>query len=193
MAERAPARATTPKVLRTYQAATAEQVAEGLDWYRNAHAAAASLDPGNPRRAAGVIAALSPRMPWARNLELAARAYADGQATGALSRSCRQANAILAGGEPGEVLTGTKVRAFFALIDDPTDPWTVCIDRHAIDVAVGQRLAEPLRVALYPMGRSGLYERFARCYRRAADVLGVLPNQVQAVTWVTWRARNNPA
>ncbi len=188
-----PARATTPNVLRTYDAASADQVAEGLDWYHNAHAAAASLDPASPRRAAGVIAALSPRMPWPRNLELAARAYADGHATGALGRSCRQANDILAGAHPFDVLTGTKVRAFYALIDNPDDAWTVCIDRHAIDVAVGQKMPDPIRVATYPMGRSGMYERFARCYRRAADQLGVRPAQVQAVTWVTWRALNAPA
>ncbi len=186
-----PARATAPNVVRTYEAATAEQLADGLVWYDNAHGAAASLDPECPRRAAGVIAALSPRMPWARNLELAARAYADGVATGALSRSCRQANDILAGGDPLDVLAGTKVRAFFTLIDRPDDPDTVVIDRHAIDVAVGQRLQEPLRVAWYPTQRVGVYERFARCYRRAAGVLGVRPGQVQAVTWVTWRAQHH--
>lgn len=178
---------TTPNVLRVYEAATDEQVREGLDWYHNAHGFAASLD-GDARRAAGVIAALSPRVSWARNAELAARVYAEGRASGTLGRSCRAAEAILAGVDPLDVLNGPKVRAFFLLIANPDDNRTVCIDRHAIDVAVGARLEERDRVALFPLDRRGLYEKFSRCYRRAAKHLGVTPSKVQAATWVAWRA-----
>jgi hypothetical protein len=184
-----PIRPTAGNVLRAYRAATDEQRQEGIDWYRNAHGAAASLDPGDPARAAGVIAALSPRVAWARNLELAAHAYQQGRAWGTLGRSCRAADAILAGADPRMVLTGPKVRAFFTLINDPDDAETVCVDRHAIDVAVGMRLDELDRSAWYRLDRSELYERFAGCYRRAAARLGVLPGQVQAVTWVSWRER----
>ena len=63
------------RVMKVYRAATPEQVDAGLGWYRAAHAAAAGLDPGNVRRAAGVIAALSPRVAWERNLDLAEDAY----------------------------------------------------------------------------------------------------------------------
>lgn len=178
---------TTPNVLRVFKAATRQQRREGIGWYRHAHGVAASLD-SDVVRAAGVIAALSPRMSWARNVELAGRAYAEGKASGALGRSCAAADAILAGAHPVDVLHGPKVRAFFTLILDPADDHTVCVDRHAIDVAVGHKLVDTDRSVLFPLDRRGLYERFARCYRRAGKQLGVLPAQVQAVTWVTWRA-----
>lgn len=178
---------TTPKVLRVFAAATRQQRREGVGWYRHAHGVAASLD-SDVVRAAGVIAALSPRVSWPRNVELAGRAYTEGKASGTLGRSCKAADAILAGAHPAYVLNGPKVRAFFTLILDPTDEHTVCVDRHAIDVAVGHRLVEAERTEKFSLERRGLYERFARCYRRAGAQLGILPSQVQAVTWVTWRA-----
>lgn len=174
-------------VTRVYRYATDEQRMEGLAWYRNAHGFAVSLDPGNPRRAAGVIAALSPKTSWARNVELAGRAYADGEASGTLGVSCRAADAILAGADPLDALTGPKVRSFFTLIADPEDGVSVCIDRHAVDVALGERLTERDR-SRWPLARRGLYGTFADCYREAGDALGVSAADVQAVTWVAWRA-----
>ncbi len=176
------------RVLRVYRDASDGQLAAGLCWYDDAHAAAARLDPANPRRAAGVIAALSPRMPWPRNLTLSARTYSEGRASGTLTRSCLAADAILAGADPLDVLQGPKVRAFFTLIAEPDHADAVCVDRHAIDVAVGLRLNDVERSAWYPLARRGLYERFAACYRRAAYTVGVRPAQIQAVTWLAWRA-----
>jgi hypothetical protein len=173
--------------MNVYRSATPDQVADGLAWYSVAHAEAVSLDPTNVHRAAGIIAALSPRVRWEHNLVLARAAYENGAASGTLGRSCRAANAILAGAEPADVLNGPKVLAFYQLIADPNHERAVCIDRHATDVAVGMRLDEAERSAWYQLHRGGLYEKFADCYRRAAQRLGVLPGQVQAVTWVTWR------
>lgn len=174
-------------IVRVFEDATAEQRDAGMSWYHDAHGAAASLDPDNPRRAAGVIAALSPQMWWARNLEMAARAYADGEASGTLGRSVAQANAILAGADPLDVLRGPKVRAFFALIADPDDPDNVVIDRHAVDIAVGRRQSVRERDHAFPLARRNRYVRFADAYRAAARLLGVTAAQVQAVTWVAWR------
>lgn len=176
------------RVMRTYLAATDEHRQEGIDWYRNAHNEALLLDPGNVRRAAGVIAALSPRVSWDNNLRLARKAYEHGEASGTLGVSCRAANAILAGNDPSVVLRGPKVSAFFTLIANPDDPSVVCVDRHAIDIAIGRRLTDAER-SVYELNRRGLYEVFAACYRRAAKRLGVLPAWVQAATWVSWRAR----
>ncbi len=182
----------TNRIVRCYREAPAPTVKAGLSWYSDAHAVAASLDPSNPHRAAGVIAALSPRIQWARNLELAAHVYAtDGEATGTLGASCRAAAAIYAGADPLSVLNGPKVRSFYALIADPTDADTVCVDRHAIDIALGVRMTGAARGA-YVLGRDGLYDRCARAYRRAAEVLAHTPAQVQAVTWLHWRTLWSP-
>ncbi len=175
------------RVLRVFRQATAEQYLNGADWYRNAHGLAVSLDPADPRRAAGVIAALSPMVSWARNVELAGRAYADGYASGALGMSCRAADRILGGEDPADVLVGPKVSAFFRLIADPADTQSVCVDRHAIAVAVGRRLTDAERQAQYAISTPGRYALFAEAYRRAAEIVGHLPSQVQAITWVRWR------
>jgi hypothetical protein len=178
--------------VRCYREADRATVAAGLTWYNDAHSVAVTLDPRNPHRAAGVIAALSPRIQWARNLELAAHVFAtDGEATGTLGASCRAAAAIYAGADPLDVLSGPKVRAFYALIADPTDAQTVCVDRHAIDIALGVRMTCVERDA-YALNRDGLYGRFARAYQRAAEVLSHTPAQVQAVTWLHWRALWSP-
>lgn len=182
-------RPTVPNILRVYGMATLAELDAGLSWYRDAHALACKLDPTDPRRAAGVLAALSPCMPWGRNVNLAARAYADGYASGAMLQSCRAADAILAGADPDDVLRGPKTRAFCQLIADPDDGTAVVIDRHAFDVAAGRVTDDRTREQL---ARAGQYRRWADAYRRAAAILSadsvpVTPAQVQGVTWVVWR------
>lgn len=170
-------------ILRAWKAASPEDEAEGRAWYANAHGLAASLDFRNPRRAAGMLAALSPRMSWERTVALVARAYGAGVATGATGSMCGQANRILAGEAPEAVLGGPKVRAFYFLIAAPDDAHEVCVDRHATTVARGRRGAYDLR-------QKGRYEQIAGAFREAAAKLGELPSVVQAVTWVAERPAN---
>jgi hypothetical protein len=176
-------------IVRVWEQATEAEIADGVNWYRDAHALALKLDPANPNAAAGVIAALSPMMSWGQNVNLAVRAYADGAASGALSGSVAKANRILNGETPEDVLGGNKVRAFYGCIADPSSD-AVCIDRHAFDIAVGRVTNNASRHAL---GRKGTYERFAAAYVRAADILSkrlgtpVSASEVQAVTWTVWR------
>jgi hypothetical protein len=175
---------STAKILKVYRAATDDQIGRGTSWYADAHSLALALDPKNPRRAAGVIAALSPLMPWDRNVTSAVRAYADGFASGALPNSVKAANRILRGEDPDEVLGGDKVRAFFATIADPAGAETVVVDRHAFDIAVGKTTDDKTRGML---SRKGVYESFAAAYVRAARTVGIAPSQMQAITWVVHR------
>lgn len=177
-------------IIRVFDLATDAQRADGRTWYAQAHDLTRELDPDDPRRAAGVVAALSPRVNWSHNVTLARRAYANGAASGCLGNSCRAANRILAGEDPLDVLAAPKVRAFFTLIADPTDPDSVCIDRHATDVALGARLDDDTRSKLYPLDRRGWYGRFATAYRVAAHLIGATPATVQATTWLAWRQMN---
>lgn len=153
-------------------------------WYQNANEICRELDRENPDRAAGVIAALSPQIHWNQNVALAIRAYTDGTASGCFGNSCRNANRILNGEDWRVVLNGKKTRNFAALISNPNDSESVCVDRHAFDIAVGEKTNEKNRKAL---DRVGVYERFADAYRSAAAALGILPSQAQAISWVVWR------
>lgn len=171
-------------IIRIFREANAAQLAEGLEWYADAHSLAVALDPSNPQRAAGVISALSIQKTWQQNVALAVRAYADGAASGHTGYSCRTANRILAGESIDDVLKGDKTNAFAHVIADPTDPHAVVVDRHAFDIALGRVTDDDTRGIL---SRKGVYAIFADAYREAARVLGYSPSQVQAVTWVVWR------
>ena len=177
----------TANIVDTYGRATLAERADGTYWYPSAHALAKQL--GGRQGAAtgaGVIAALSPATSWDQNQVLAVRAFTDGRATGHTGLFCSRADAILGGADPLDVLGGDKVRAFYACILDPSDPWTVCVDRHAYDIAIGYVTDDTTRKVL---ARVGAYDHVAQAYRDAADVLDLLPSVVQAVTWVAWRAR----
>lgn len=177
----------TRRVLEVFNSASVSEIREGMAWYKNAHELATELDPENPSRAAGVIAALSPITSWDRNVWLARMTYKhNGLFGGTLQGSWQSANRILTGTEPLDVLNGPKVRAFYTLIADPNST-AVCIDRHAASIAMGKRLNGH---QLSSVSRN--YLRYVRCYERAAKELStetvvILPNQVQAVTWVHWR------
>jgi len=183
--------------------ATARKLAEELAW-------AEATDDGYGiyapdwavKQAAGVLAALSPRTSWPRNVVKARRAYelrnltrddfvAAMRTHGAMGDPARKAWRILQGEDPADVVHGHKVRSFYFTIADPTDPRAVVIDRHAIDVAYGKVQTDEERGRA--LGRKGAYDVVSTKYRRAARIitreLGVpwAPSQVQAVTWIYWR------
>ncbi len=159
--------------------------ADGSTWYQRAHGIAASLDSDAPERAAGVLAALSPQTSWDHNVKLARRLYATGQASGHTRLFCSRAHAIYRDGcAPLSVLGGNKVRAFYVLLADPSDATTVCVDRHAVAVALGRTLDKRQRKVLE---RVGVYDYVADAYRAAALILGIPAHVVQATTWLQWR------
>lgn len=183
------AKPSPAKIMRVFGQATPAELMRGMTWYDTAHNLAVTLDPANPRQAAGVIAVVSPMMDWARNMEVAINAYQTGEMTGCLYSNAMKANRIMAGEPADEVIGGRKVTAFFGVIADPTSD-AVVIDRHAFDIAVGRVTNDKSRGAL---SRKGVYDAFAAAYSTAARKLSVelgMPvsaSQVQAVSWVVWR------
>lgn len=173
-------------IIEVYLSATPDQVRQGRDWYPTAHRMAEMLTDGDVRQGAGLLAALSPQCEWWLNVRLACDAFESGNATGHVGDATSKANRILAGLNPEDVLPmSRKTGQFFRCIVDPSDPEAVCIDRHAHDVAVGERYGSRNR----GLDAHSRYALIAHCYREAAQRLGELPMTVQAVTWVTWRER----
>lgn len=172
----------TRRVLRVYRAGGGE----GLDWYRTANRWCDEVATRHNLllpTVCGVVAALSPRLGWEMNKRLAVAAV-EGKPVGALGGNVRKAEAILAGADPLDVLGGFKVRSFFQALLEPDNPDTVVIDRHAVGIVLGRPATEK---EMKPLDYRKGYERFSEPYRRAAAREGVLPNDVQASTWVTWR------
>jgi hypothetical protein len=166
-------------------AATPEQVAAGKRWYQTAHTFAVGLAKRynlTLEQTAGIIAALSPRMPWERNMACADELCRTGTTTGALPLSLERALLILYDTPPEKVLAGPKVTAFYANILNPQTDRPV-IDQHAISVAYGERLARtPPEVR-----RAGGLERIVAAFQAVAASVGLSVSAVQAITWYVWR------
>lgn len=182
----------TRNITSVYRAASLDQIADGIEWYDRAHRLAVELaatHDNDVSRAAGVIAALSPVTNWERNVEMARIVYATGGIIGGpggmtTSANADRANLVYSGADWREVFgqNALKIRNFAQVIADPQDPFAVCVDRHASDVAFNVVSGKEAK-ALTPKG----YTELADAYRRAARILTVSPAQVQAVTWVRWR------
>ena len=181
-------------VTRVFRTATPKQLDSGLSWYLSANTIANALGETHGigvHKAAGVLAALSPLRSWADNVNLGARFIAAGGLTeGAFALSLGKAQAILDGADILKTLNGNKTKAFYACIATNGLTDLVCIDRHAYDVATNTRHTDTTRVIT-----DKRYKAAVSAYNGAAVILSrelgypVSGAQVQAVTWLAWRAR----
>lgn len=151
-------------------------------------------------KVAGVLAALSPRNRWLRNMadtEAMAHAYVVGGATAAgqvtvctWGRNKRKAIEILECKEPDDftiidILNGPKTIAFYQSIMGHKD--NPCIDGHAYGIWLGHR------VALDKVPKLGvkLLATIKEDYATAARMTLTNPRDLQAITWLTWRRIHN--
>jgi hypothetical protein len=160
---------------------------EGAQWYgrARAHARRLSKDHGcTERMAAGVLAALSPRIHWSKVPELAGQVLAHAATgpvktcpaslSGVLSGSAIKAWRISLGERPLDVLGGLKTRAFYRNLSGDLTPVTV-------DVWAARAVG--VEGSLSPK----VYHRIAAAYTEAAVLRGVPPAVMQAVVWVAIR------
>jgi len=162
-----------------YNNADTSLKAQGASWYREAGERCAQLaaEHGTSVQiAAGVVAALSPRMPWSSNLRLAGLVLA-GQRHGCLQASLDKASKIIEGADPLVVLSGPKTNAFYrALIGD--------FDAVVVDVWMLRALGHN-KNACTPRQ----YEVFADTIRNAALEAGETPADFQAIVWCAIRGK----
>lgn len=193
-------------LLATYAGADEHARTYGARWYADANDAAAELAVTygfTVAQAAGVIAALSPRISWPQNLADARTVLAqcererdDSDApyvpTFALAWTCQAFTANVgtacrcAGADdPLDILNGPKQRAFYANIMGDADQVTV--DVWATRAATRGNLDSPRNRAQY--------DDIAAAYRRAARAVGSTPRDFQAAVWLALRgaASSSPA
>ena len=173
-------------LLTAYDNASAADANEGAAWYADAQAFARALAAGSVlsvQHAAGVIAALSPRVRWDTNMRGAA-AIVDAAirgdvqpVVGGLPTNREKAWRIANGESPEQILGGQKVRAFYANIMGDED--SVTVDVWAARAALGEYNNESIPARMY--------EAIADAYRLAADARGVSPMVMQATVWVYTR------
>jgi hypothetical protein len=174
------------RILRHYRAASPAVVAAGQTWYRTAQDAAVALDPSNPARAAGVIAALSPRAQWRVNLAWAAAMITAADRGDSVPPAVHttemrgQAWRIARGEDAALVLRGPKVSRFYRAIMG--DASAVTVDVWAARAA-GVSMADGNAVGVRA------YRLIESAYVRAAAIVGEDPAALQAIVWVQVRGR----
>ena len=178
------------RIVRTFDRATAADLESGARWYLEAGALASDLAPyaGSRAHAAVVIAHLSPRTSWTRNVQTATLLVQceDGadaaRAAGAMRTNVERALASLEFEDPFDSFGpgAPKTRSFARNILG--DDEAVTVDVWACRVADLDESA---------LGRVGAYDAIAHAYRLAARRRGVAPATMQATTWVV--ARNGRA
>ena len=181
-----------------YQLATLTERQDGINWYPNARQIARGLAERHDitlPQAIGVIAALSPRNRWERNVQDADSLITAFQAGGAeqaqLTKVCtfgaNKAKAIRILQDPYAqhdevrvILSGPKLQEFYTCIADGTD---VCIDGHAFCIWAANRTG----LKDVPAIGVKLRREIKADYLSAAKELGITPSACQAITWVTYR------
>jgi hypothetical protein len=180
-----------------YKLATAAERVDGSAWYPVARDIAQTLADEygvSLAQAIGVIAALSPRNKWSRNVidaENLISAFIADPESAATVKVCtfgaNKAKAIKILNAHGAdldavlaILSGPKLREFASCIAGLPD---VCIDGHAYCIWTGGRTS----LAEVPAIGVKLRREIKADYQAAAADLGLTPAACQAITWCTWR------
>lgn len=161
-----------------YSQATDDERALGEAWYTCARRVARAMAHDNNvslATACGVIAALSPRLHWSRNVTVAEQCLTGITPSGVFSASLDKAVRIRDGARPLTVLSGPKVRAFYRALMGQDAP--------VIDVWM-QRAAKVVGTL-----RETAYELLADALITAAKELGIAIAILQATIWIVVRGR----
>ena len=184
-------------IISCYNSSSLEDRHTGLAWYTTANTIAQILADKNQLKlevVCGVIAALSPGSKWDMNVKNTTKMidfYKSGMKFNDMpkigsygTRNMEKAFRILSGFEVNCVLGGLKVNNFYACILKPKNVFHVCVDRHATSIAVSKRLGD--KYTKYSLSQKK-YNFIADAYKVAAEELDLIPNQLQAITWCSWR------
>ena len=186
-------------IVSVYRDADETQHAEGLLWYPNAQKAAHDIAVKYDIAVylvVAVIAALSPNNKWSRNLTNADAligAFIRGDGIDSVKVSTyhkmkQKAWDILAARPDYDgakaMLKGQKITSFFM---DIMGEFNVTIDGHARNIAYGERVGltdDRTNIGVRE------YRALQAAYEEAARRVGLMPYQLQAITWRVWRDRH---
>ncbi len=143
-------------------------------------------------RTVAAFVSLSPANDYAGNLRSLAtvmQGVAAGWATREITvttfNACRARAIVYLRGERDflTVTRGPKIRAFYRNIMDPLDPLPVTIDGHMVNLWLGRRMT----MTEVANDRGWKYRVVADDFRTVARRHCLLPNQLQAMLWFTWK------
>jgi hypothetical protein len=186
-------------IISVYRDADETQHSEGLLWYSDAQKAAHDIAARHGIAVylvVAVIAALSPNNKWSRNVinaDMLTGAFLRGDGIDAVKVSTyhamkKKAWDILAARPDYDgakaMLKGQKITSFFM---DIMGEFNVTIDGHARNIAYGERVGltdDRTNIGVRE------YRALQAAYEEAARRVGLMPYQLQAITWRVWRDRH---
>ena len=183
-------------ILNAFNNSTKANKEEGFGWYEMAyrHAEKMSQYNGLPTfQNVGIIAALSPLSSWERNKETALL-YSQGQRKGLhtnkMIEKCAKIKETNSFDAVLEILNGDKIKSFaYNILKFGSFCPVTTIDRHAISVAYGRRISDKDRPTL----TTKQYQFISDAYVDATKIIrkntqvNILPQELQAITWVWFR------
>ena len=179
-------------IIEEYNGASPADVEDGKAWYVKAHSQVRQLAEKyqiTVNQAALVVAALSPQLAWPLNIKYADEFLERGECGHFLSCQVK-AMECLSGSR--QVLSengknALKTHNFAQLLENPYAD-LVCVDGHAASVALGRKVNKADSDRLTRNAKN-FYNVVEGAYREAADMLGLEPSTLQAITWLVYRAR----
>ena len=178
-------------IIKCYETASLTSIRDGATWYSEAQDIATVIGRlGGFKNhqalfvGAGVLAALSPQVEWGDNIQWAIQLVVKGirkQTHANHNKALR----ILQGEKPNDVLGGFKVRAFYKAIVAPNGSGEPVVDRHALAIYMGRNVVEK---ELHYLQSPIIMARLQGAYKRASNKLGIHHHELQAITWLEWRA-----
>jgi hypothetical protein len=172
-------------ILAAYSLATASDIKAGRNWYRRmsiivgAYAVRLGI---TPYMAAGVYGAYSINNGWKDNMRRARGILRHGRPINGLPLQRMYANTAMAGISFDTFVTDShKVKRFTRNISG--DFSCVTVDRWAIRIATGD-----YTIGRPPVGKE--YLAIEEAYIIAAGMVGELPAELQAITWLVARKGN---
>jgi hypothetical protein len=170
-------------ILATYALATPTIIEDGTLWYATGNAIISDIAANtgySVERVATVMAHLSPRTMWSRNVLACERVCQDfDKPSGIMGRNWDMAYNALRSDNPLATLNGDKVKRFAANLLGDTE--SVTVDIWAVRCAAGAKWET------VNLKHKGVYSAIERAYQKAATKLGIEPAHLQAITWIVVR------
>jgi hypothetical protein len=184
-------------ILRFFDAANADEIKEGLRWYDEANEYSRELAArfNLPLQVVvGIIAAYSPQTGWQENKRYALSFLIHPKLRHKSLTQDLKARNISKLTDEREIYAALsvndkafKTKAFFLNILNPDVVTSVTIDRHAIGVCIQHPNKTNALSDDYGKLTKQQYEFFERAFVKASAKLDILPQQLQAITWLSYR------
>lgn len=163
----------------------------GLNWYNEAHsfcAVAASSYEVPFETVVAILAVLSPATNWEQNKLDTLAILENGESATVCTYGKNKVKALrlLWGELPVDVLGGNKVISFWHNIMWPEKAGRVTADRHAVRAALADFATKADQLVKY-VYTDKRYAHMEAIYKKAAEICGLLPHQLQAICWLAVR------